>query len=139
MIYARQPSRSGLSDLPGTYQTRARVNMTMHAALSRVGLIDAAGARGNLLVAESATEATDSCPDGAWCKDRDEQGRLSIRRFCAQPFICPVRSHHTRYHIPSTPKNHGGAPRSLGARVMAAAVVAIIYSSCLFDELLSSC
>jgi hypothetical protein len=133
MMYARPLGNAANVEAPGTYWTRARVNTTMYEALSRLGLIEAAkgggAGGGGLLVAESAAEATTSCPDGTWCNDRDAQGKLSIRRFCAQPFICPVRTHHTRYHIPPRPKSQGGARRGVGVGVMAAAVVVMSYLS----------
>ena len=103
------PRIEGSAELPGTYWTLARVNMTMYEAMSSVGLISTSGQPSSEgLVSGLSSSESESCPDGAWCQHRDSRGKMSVRRFCALPFICPVRTHHTRYHIPSAPSRGGG-------------------------------
>ena len=89
-------SDGGTRQLPNTFWMKASVNMTMYEALRKIGMISDSG-QISQLVAETNEEIM-NCPDGTWCDaTADSSGQMSVRRFCAQPFICPVRTHHSRY------------------------------------------
>ena len=112
----------------GTYYTMAVVNQTLKEARVAAGFTF--GDTPTSLQSDNADSAAE-CPDNAWCAPSTAKlpagrTRFDVRKFCALPAICPVRTHHPSYKIDA-----GGAPASAipsTAPLLVAAALAAVHT-----------